>query len=111
MKYQVLVEGWGTRTYRGNTYKSIVTKYKATFKDKEKAIARGRQELREWSGTRLIVRELDPDKRFYTTTGRQTSSGVYYSGGHSSSDYTDRKIVYEEVDDERRKSKGRVGSL
>lgn len=94
-KYTVFVQKITGRHRSGRYYSNHGVAYKATFKDKEKALKTAKSWIGVNSVNYIVVKELDTENREYGTGGRQLSSGIYYTQPYSYATYSDKKILLE----------------
>lgn len=94
-KYSVVVEGRRKARYRGRRYDTFGCVFKAVYNDKSVAIKKAKEKVKEiGSDATAVVYELDPKDRRSYTSGRQMSSGVYYTMPRTVRYYSERKPVF-----------------
>lgn len=94
-KYSVFVQKI-TSPHRSGKYTSThKAVYKATFSNIDKAISVAKSYLQYPNVNYIVVYELDTANQSSYTTGRQMSSGVYYTKARSVNYYSDKKVVFE----------------
>lgn len=95
MKYLLIAEGKTRGHYRGRSYDTYGTRYKAIFLSLEKAKAKILLLQEEDDRIdRMTIYELDEKNRSTYTSGRQAPSGYYYGTPRTVSYYSNKKEIY-----------------
>ena len=102
-KYSVIVYGSKLMTWRKHGTSDKITDYStgviyhATLKNKDEAIRKAKQWQKDTRTKAVTVEELDESKK-YSITSRPTylsGTGIASRSGSTTTQYRDRKIVYE----------------